>query len=187
MKRSSRNGGFCRRCWRRRRACTDQSPRLACSAIFRADIRISAARDRWPAAKLAIEDFVAKNKKDVKVDLYRPDTRTSGCRVQHANQWYDVDKGRSYIVDTPNSGVGSRGFGNHPQKNKVCHRSPVPPPPTLPARSATPNTRALDLRAWCWRTGTARRRVRPAATPGSSSPRLRRSAMQLERGTPRCG
>src|SRR6476619_4529898 len=56
------------------------------------------------AAKIASEDFVAKNK-DVKVDLISADHQNKpDVGSSTANQWYDVDK-VDLIVDTPNSGV----------------------------------------------------------------------------------
>src|SRR5262245_36022154 len=70
------------------------------------------------AAKLAIEDFTAKNK-DVKVDLISADHQNKadiGSSV--ANQWFDVDK-VDLIVDTPNSAVALAVSEVARQKNKV--------------------------------------------------------------------
>src|SRR5262245_57022512 len=56
------------------------------------------------AAKLAIADFLAKNK-DIKVELLSADHQNKpdiGSNV--VNQWYDVEKVDA-VVDVPNSGV----------------------------------------------------------------------------------
>jgi branched-chain amino acid transport system substrate-binding protein len=70
------------------------------------------------AAKLAIADFMAKNK-DIKVELLSADHQNKpdiGSNV--VNQWYDVEK-VDLVIDVPNSGVALAVSQIASTKNKV--------------------------------------------------------------------
>ena len=116
------------------------------------------------AAQMAVEDsgLVAKG---WKIDIISGDHQNKpDVGVNIARQWFDVDK-VDIIVDVPNSGVALAVNNVVKEKNGVYINSGA-------ATSDLTN-------AQCSPTAPGRRWSRPAATPGSSSPPITRSAPHL--------
>ncbi len=123
---------------------------------------------------MAVDDFNPAAH-DMKVEIISADHQNKpdiGSNL--ARQWFDVDH-VDMIVDVPNSGVALAVSEVAREKNKVLLVSGAAIS-DLTGPKCSPNTVHWTYDTWMLAHSTAGALVKPAATPGSSSPPIMLSA-----------